>query len=77
MPMPAGRCSPKVVHDRLAVARRVNLGLAWAESHLFNTGPCPVLPYHRQLMSAILSGCTNIVRDVDATLIPRDEGRGP
>lgn len=51
----------------------IRLGLGWAKSHSFSTGQCPVMRYHRQLMSAILSGRTNIARNVNATVIPLDQ----
>jgi glutathione-independent formaldehyde dehydrogenase len=51
----------------------IRLGLGWAKSHSFTTGQCPVMRYHRQLMSAILSGRSNIARNVNATVIPLDQ----
>jgi glutathione-independent formaldehyde dehydrogenase len=51
----------------------IRLGLGWAKSHSFTTGQCPVMRYHRQLMMAILSGRTNIARNVNATVISLDE----
>src|SRR6266481_2215797 len=32
----------------------IRIGLGWAKSHVFTTGQCPVMRYHRQLMHAIL-----------------------
>jgi glutathione-independent formaldehyde dehydrogenase len=51
----------------------IRLGLGWAKSHSFTTGQCPAMRYHRQLMGAILSGRTNIARNVNATVIPLDK----
>ena len=51
----------------------IRLGLGWAKSHSFTTGQCPVMRYHRQLMSAILSGRVPIARNVNATVIPLEE----
>ncbi|MFC4131495.1 formaldehyde dehydrogenase, glutathione-independent [Hamadaea flava] len=51
----------------------IRLGLGWAKSHSFTTGQCPVMRYHRHLMMAILSGRTNIARNVNATVISLDE----
>jgi len=51
----------------------IRLGLGWAKSHSFTTGQCPVMRYHRRLMMAILSGRTNIARNVNATVISLDE----
>ena len=51
----------------------LRLGLGWAKSHAFFTGQCPVMRYHRPLMSAILSGRTSIARNVNASVIPLDD----
>ena len=51
----------------------IRLGLGWAKSHSLATGQCPVMRYHRQLMSAILSGRVPIARNVNATVIPLDQ----
>jgi glutathione-independent formaldehyde dehydrogenase len=51
----------------------IRLGLGWAKSHSLTTGQCPVMRYHRRLMMAILSGRTNIARNVNTTVIPLDE----
>ncbi len=32
----------------------IRIGLGWAKSHMFCTGQCPVMKYHRNLMNAIL-----------------------
>jgi glutathione-independent formaldehyde dehydrogenase len=32
----------------------IRIGLGWTKSHSFHTGQCPVMKYHRQLMTAIL-----------------------
>ena len=51
----------------------IRLGLGWAKSHSFTTGQCPVMRYHRPLMSAILSGRVPIARNVNATVIPLED----
>lgn len=51
----------------------IRLGLGWAKSHSIATGQCPVMRYHRGLMSAILSGRTAIARNVNATVIGLDQ----
>jgi len=51
----------------------IRLGLGWAKSLSFTTGQCPVMRYNRQLMSAILSGRTQIARNVNATVIPLEQ----
>ena len=33
----------------------IRIGLGWAKSHSFTTGQCPVMRYHRGLMTAILN----------------------
>jgi glutathione-independent formaldehyde dehydrogenase len=52
---------------------KIRLGLGWAKAHTFVTGQTPVMKYHRDLMSAILSGRAQIAKAVNATLIPLDE----
>ena len=51
----------------------LRIGLGWAKSHVFSTGQCPVMRYHRQLMQAILHDKIQIAKAVNATLISLDE----
>jgi glutathione-independent formaldehyde dehydrogenase len=51
----------------------IRLGLGWAKSHAFFTGQCPVMRYHRQLMTAILHDRVSIAKNVNATPIPLDQ----
>ncbi|KIL49393.1 formaldehyde dehydrogenase, glutathione-independent [Jeotgalibacillus soli] len=48
---------------------KIRLGLGWAKAHTFVTGQTPVMKYHRDLMSAILSGRAQIAKAVNATVI--------
>ncbi|WP_088036333.1 formaldehyde dehydrogenase, glutathione-independent [Evansella clarkii] len=52
---------------------KVRLGLGWAKAHTFVTGQTPVMRYHRELMSAILSGRAQIANAVNATVISLEE----
>jgi glutathione-independent formaldehyde dehydrogenase len=52
---------------------KVRLGLGWAKAHTFVTGQTPVMQYHRELMTAILSGRAQIAKAVNATVISLDE----
>ncbi len=52
---------------------KIRFGLGWAKSHVFTTGQCPVMMYHRGLMMAILHGKAQIARAVNATVISLDE----
>ncbi|MCM3238349.1 formaldehyde dehydrogenase, glutathione-independent [Heyndrickxia oleronia] len=52
---------------------KVRLGLGWAKAHTFVTGQTPVMRYHRDLMSAILSGRAQIAKAVNATVISLDD----
>ncbi|WP_066050952.1 formaldehyde dehydrogenase, glutathione-independent [Robertmurraya korlensis] len=52
---------------------KVRLGLGWAKAHTFVTGQTPVMKYHRELMTAILSGKAQIAKAVNATVISLDE----
>src|SRR5947209_8118139 len=45
----------------------IRIGLGWAKSHSLHTGQCPVMRYHRQLMTAILHDKIQIARAVNAT----------
>lgn len=51
----------------------LRLGLGWAKSHAFTTGQCPVMKYHRGLMSAILHDKVQIAQAVNAKAIPLTE----
>lgn len=52
---------------------KIRLGLGWAKAHTFVTGQTPVMKYHRDLMTAILSGKAQIAKAVNATVISLDE----
>ena len=47
----------------------IRIGLGWAKSHSFHTGQCPVMKYHRQLMTAILYDKIKIAKAVNVTMI--------
>ncbi len=47
----------------------IRIGLGWAKSHMFMTGQCPVMNYHRELMMAILNDRVQIAKAVNATVI--------
>ncbi len=51
----------------------IRIGLGWAKSHVFTTGQCPVMRYHRQLMTAILYDKVQIAKAVNVTVISLDE----
>jgi len=51
----------------------IRIGLGWAKSHVFTTGQCPVMKYHRGLMNAILRDKVQIAKAVNATVIPLDD----
>jgi len=51
----------------------IRIGLGWAKSHVFTTGQCPVMKYHRQLMQAILHDRVQIAKAVNATVVSLDE----
>jgi glutathione-independent formaldehyde dehydrogenase len=51
----------------------IRIGLGWAKSHVFTTGQCPVMRYHRGLMQAILNDRVQIADAVNATVITLDE----
>lgn len=51
----------------------IRIGLGWAKSHVFTTGQCPVMKYHRGLMEAILTDRCQIARAVNATVISLDD----
>jgi len=52
---------------------KIRIGLGWAKSHVFTTGQCPVMRYHRGLMNAILHDRVQIAKAVNATVISVDE----
>ena len=51
----------------------IRIGLGWAKSHVFTTGQCPVMRYHRQLMQAILHEKTHPAKATNVTYISLDE----
>ncbi|MFC6087320.1 formaldehyde dehydrogenase, glutathione-independent [Sphaerisporangium aureirubrum] len=51
----------------------IRIGLGWARSQTFTTGQCPVMRYHRSLMTAILHDRVQIAKAVNATAIPLDD----
>ena len=51
----------------------IRIGLGWAKSHVFTTGQCPVMRYHRQLMHAILYGKFQPAKAVNVTMISLDD----
>ncbi len=51
----------------------IRIGLGWAKSHVFVTGQCPVMRYHRRLMMAILHDRVQIAKAVNVEVITLDE----
>ena len=51
----------------------MRFGLGFAKSHVFVTGQCPVMKYHRGLMQAILHDKVSIAKNVNATPIPLED----
>jgi len=51
----------------------IRIGLGWAKSHVFTTGQCPVMRYHRQLMQAILYDKIEIAKAVNVQTITLDQ----
>jgi len=51
----------------------IRIGLGWAKSHSFHTGQCPVMKYHRQLMTAILYDKIQIAKAVNVQVIKLNE----
>src|SRR6476646_596704 len=51
----------------------IRIGLGWAKSHSFHTGQCPVMRYHRQLMTAILYDKVQIAKAVNVQVITLNE----
>jgi len=65
---------PGGVDENAKVGRLIiRIGLGWAKSHVFTTGQCPVMRYHRQLMNCILYDKIQIAKAVNATIISLDE----
>ena len=54
-------------------ALSLSFGTGWAKSLSFATGQCPVMKYHRGLMTAILNDRAHIADAVNATVITLDE----
>ena len=51
----------------------MRFGLGFAKSHVFVTGQCPVMKYHRGLMQAILADKVSIAKNVNATVISLED----
>lgn len=51
----------------------IRIGLGWAKSHVFVTGQCPVMRYHRKLMNAILYDKIQIAKAVNVQMIRLDD----
>jgi len=51
----------------------IRIGLGWAKSHSLHTGQCPVMKYHRQLMTAILYDKVQIAKAVNVQVITLNE----
>ncbi len=51
----------------------IRIGLGWAKSHVFTTGQCPVMRYHRQLMQCILHDKIQIAKAVNVATISLDD----
>ncbi len=65
---------PGAVDDAAKVGSlSIRIGLGWAKSHVFTTGQCPVMRYHRGLMQMILNDRAHIAKAVNATVISLDE----
>jgi glutathione-independent formaldehyde dehydrogenase len=61
---------PGAVDDAAKVGSlSIRIGLGWAKSHVFTTGQCPVMMYHKGLMNAILHDRVQIAKAVNATVI--------
>ncbi|WP_255952570.1 formaldehyde dehydrogenase, glutathione-independent [Streptomyces odontomachi] len=59
--------------DAQAGTLKMRLGLGWAKSHVFTTGQCPVMRYHRALMQAILHDRVHIAKAVNATVLSLED----
>jgi glutathione-independent formaldehyde dehydrogenase len=65
---------PGAVDDAAKVGSlSIRIGLGWAKSHVFTTGQCPVMMYHKGLMNAILHDRVQIAKAVNATVISLEE----
>ena len=65
---------PGGVDENAKVGRlSIRIGLGWAKSHVFTTGQCPVMKYHRQLMQAILHDKIKIAKAVNVEVISLDD----
>ncbi len=51
----------------------IRIGLGWAKSCCFTTGQCPVMRYHRKLMTAILYDKIKIAKAVNVQMISLDQ----
>jgi glutathione-independent formaldehyde dehydrogenase len=51
----------------------IRIGLGWAKSCSFTTGQCPVMRYHRKLMTAILYDKIQIAKAVNVQMISLDQ----
>ncbi|MBY0508011.1 MAG: formaldehyde dehydrogenase, glutathione-independent [Bryobacteraceae bacterium] len=51
----------------------IRIGLGWAKSHMFCTGQCPVMKYHRALMNAILYDKVHPAKAVGVEVITLDD----
>ena len=51
----------------------IRIGLGWAKSCCFTTGQCPVMRYHRKLMTAILYDKIKIAKAVNVQMISLDD----
>ncbi len=51
----------------------IRIGLGWAKSHMFCTGQCPVMKYHRALMNAILFDKVHPAKAVGVEVITLDD----
>ncbi|MEE6281804.1 formaldehyde dehydrogenase, glutathione-independent [Georgenia sunbinii] len=51
----------------------LNFGLGFSKSHVFVTGQCPVMKYHRGLMNAILHDRVDVASAVNATPITLED----
>ena len=51
----------------------IRIGLGWAKSCCFTTGQCPVMRYHKKLMTAILYDKIKIAKAVNVQMISLDE----
>ena len=65
---------PGAVDDAAKVGSlSIRIGLGWAKSCCFTTGQCPVMRYHRKLMTAILYDKIKIAKAVNVQIISLDQ----